>query len=106
MIGMLASGNLTVGQLADPFDMSLAAASKHVQVLEKAGLVRRDVQGRQHVCRLEAGPLASASAWLRGFERFWPARATVEEPAPPRVEARSAGDASACARRVSEWDED
>ena len=71
MLGRLAAGDLTVGQLAAPLTMSLAAASKHVQVLERAGLVRRRVEGRRHVCRLEPGPLASACAWLRAYERCW-----------------------------------
>ncbi len=71
MVRRLAEGELTVGELAEPLTMSLAAASKHVRVLERAGLVRRTVQGRRHVCRLEASPLASASAWLRFYEGFW-----------------------------------
>ncbi len=49
----------------------LAAASKHVRVLEGAGLLRRRVDGRTHLCRLEAGPLAAADAWLRFYEGFW-----------------------------------
>ncbi|HEX5395668.1 MAG TPA: helix-turn-helix domain-containing protein, partial [Candidatus Limnocylindria bacterium] len=53
MIGRLASGELTVGELAEPLTMSLAAPSKHVKVLEQAGLVHRTVEGRRHVCRLE-----------------------------------------------------
>jgi DNA-binding transcriptional ArsR family regulator len=71
MLGRLAAGELTVGQLAAPLTMSLAAASKHVQVLERAGLVHRMVNGRRHVCRLEPAPLASAYAWLRVYKRFW-----------------------------------
>jgi DNA-binding transcriptional ArsR family regulator len=71
MVARLAGGELTVGELAEPLAMSLAAASKHVKVLERAGLLRRTVEGRRHVCRLEAAPLASASAWLRFYERFW-----------------------------------
>jgi DNA-binding transcriptional ArsR family regulator len=71
MLGRLADGELTVGQLAAPLAMSLAAASKHVQVLERAGLVHRRVTGRQHLCRLDPAPLASASAWLRFYEHFW-----------------------------------
>jgi DNA-binding transcriptional ArsR family regulator len=74
MLGRLASGELTVGQLAEPLVMSLAAASKHVKVLERAGLVHRTVRGRRHVCRLEPAPLASAAAWLRFYERFWDQR--------------------------------
>lgn len=71
MLSRLSSGELTVGQLAEPFEMSLEAASKHIRVLERAGLVRRTVDGRRHVCRLEAQPLASAAEWLRFYERFW-----------------------------------
>jgi DNA-binding transcriptional ArsR family regulator len=81
MLARLASDDLTVGQLAEPFSMSLEAASKHIRVLERAGLVRRTVEGRRHVCRLEARPLASAArplasaaAWLRFYERFWTER--------------------------------
>jgi DNA-binding transcriptional ArsR family regulator len=71
MLGRLAQGELTVGELAAPQEMSLAAASKHVQVLERAGLVRRTVDGRRHVCRLNPVPLTSAAEWLRFTERYW-----------------------------------
>jgi DNA-binding transcriptional ArsR family regulator len=74
MLTRLASSDLTVGQLAEPFSMSLEAASKHIRVLERAGLVRRTVEGRRHVCRLEARPLASAADWLRFYESFWTKR--------------------------------
>lgn len=74
MIGRLSDGALTVGELAAPLTMSLAAASKHVKVLEHAGLVRRTIDGRRHVCRLEPAPLASASSWLRFYERHWEER--------------------------------
>jgi DNA-binding transcriptional ArsR family regulator len=53
MLRELAQGERTVGQLAEPFEMSLAAASKHIKALEGAGLIRREVQGRTHICRLE-----------------------------------------------------
>ena len=71
MLRDLATGERTVTQLAEPFAMSLAAASKHIKSLETAGLIRREVRGRTHVCRLEAGPLASAHDWLAFYERFW-----------------------------------
>jgi DNA-binding transcriptional ArsR family regulator len=74
MLARLAAGALTVGQLAEPFAMSLEAASKHIRVLERTGLVRRTVEGRRHICRLAPAPLASAYAWLRFYERFWTAR--------------------------------
>ena len=71
MLARLAKGEHTVSQLAEPFDMSLAAASKHIKALEAAGLVKRDVRGRVHVCRLNAGPLANAHQWLAYYEIFW-----------------------------------
>jgi DNA-binding transcriptional ArsR family regulator len=71
MLHHLAQGEHTVGQLAEPFSMSLAAASKHIKVLEGAGLLQREVQGRTHVCRLSAAPLSAADQWLRHYERFW-----------------------------------
>ena len=71
MLRRLAGGELTVGELAQPLAMSLAAVSKHVQVLERAGLLHRTVDGRRHVCRLRAGPLAQADAWLHWYEPFW-----------------------------------
>lgn len=77
MLGMLAQGEATVGALAAPFAMSLAAASKHIKVLEDAGMIRREVRGRTHVCRLEPGPLASASQWLSFYAQFWTERLDV-----------------------------
>ena len=74
MLRELAQGERTVGQLAEPLAMSLAAASKHVKSLEGAGLIRREVRGRTHICRLQAAPLAEAHAWLQTYERFWTAR--------------------------------
>ena len=74
MLRELSGGERTVSQLAEPFEMSLAAASKHIKSLESAGLIRREVRGRTHVCRLEAGPLASANDWLSFYERFWNSR--------------------------------
>jgi len=74
MLGHLAEGELTIGELATPFRMSFAGASKHVRVLEGAGLVKRRVRGRTHLCRLDAARLAEANAWLRRYEHFWSAR--------------------------------
>jgi DNA-binding transcriptional ArsR family regulator len=71
MLRSLAVSERTVSELAEPFRMSLAAASKHVKTLERAGLVRRTVQGRTHFCRLDPKPLAGATEWLRFYERFW-----------------------------------
>ncbi len=71
MLGALAGQEHTVSELAAPFAMSLAAASKHVKVLERAGLVRRTVRGRTHYCRINPKPLADADAWLKSYERLW-----------------------------------
>ena len=79
MLRELADGERTVGQLAEPFAISLAAASKHIKVLENAGLIRREVRGRTHLCRLDPGPLANAHQWLSFYERFWTDRLDVLE---------------------------
>src|SRR6187455_3607472 len=71
MLGQLAERELTIGELATPFSMSFAGASKHVRVLEHAGLLRRTIRGRTHLCRLQAARLAEADAWLKRYERFW-----------------------------------
>ena len=71
MLRSLTVRERTISELAEPFSMSLAAASKHVKTLEAAGLVRRTVQGRTHFCRLDPKPLAGAHEWLRFYERFW-----------------------------------
>jgi DNA-binding transcriptional ArsR family regulator len=79
MLRDLAGGERSVSDLARPFAMSLAAASKHIKVLEGAGLIRREVRGRTHVCRLDPGPLASAHEWLGFYERFWNSRLDLLE---------------------------
>ena len=77
MLRQLAGGERTVGQLAEPFAISLAAASKHIKALENAGLIQREVRGRTHLCRLDPGPLASAHQWLLFYEDFWSGRLDV-----------------------------
>ena len=74
MLRNLAEGELSVSELAEPFPMTLAAASKHIRVLETAGLVRREVRWRTHVCRLDAAPLKQALDELSFYERFWTTR--------------------------------
>ena len=74
MLRRLAGGTRTVGELAEPFDMSFAAAAKHVKVLEEAGLLSRTIEGRSHRCRIEPGPLGKADRWLAYYQRFWSLR--------------------------------
>lgn len=93
MLGELAGGARTVSQLAEPFAMSLAAASKHIKTLENAGLLRREVRGRTHLCRLEPGPLASAYEWLSFYERFWTSRLDILERLLREDDARIAAEA-------------
>lgn len=76
MLKRLATREHTVGELAEPYHMSLASASKHVKTLERAGLVKRTVRGRTHFCRLNPQPLAKADEWLRAYERLWDIRLT------------------------------
>ena len=71
MLRRLSARERTIGELAEPFRMSFAAASKHVRVLERAGLLRRRVEGRSHICRIAPAPLAAAGEWLRYYEKFW-----------------------------------
>lgn len=79
MLRTLSSQPLPVGELAAPFEISLAAVSKHIQVLERAGLVQRTVTGRTHLCQLNAAPMHAGLEWLRHYERFWQQRVDVLE---------------------------
>jgi len=74
MLANLARGDNSIGELAKPFAMSFAGASKHVKVLEDAGLIARRRHGRTHVISLEARPLEEAERWLRQWEKFWSVR--------------------------------
>jgi DNA-binding transcriptional ArsR family regulator len=71
ILGVLAAGEVNVGNLAERFPISLNGVSKHVKVLERAGLVERTVQGREHRLRLNAEPLREASKWLEHYRTFW-----------------------------------
>jgi DNA-binding transcriptional ArsR family regulator len=71
ILARLADGELTVTALAAPFAISLVAVSKHIRVLESAGLLRRTKQGREHHLRFVAQPLHDAAQWVEQFNRFW-----------------------------------
>lgn len=71
LLARLALGETSVSELAEPFDMSLPAISKHLKVLERAGLIARGREAQWRPCRLEAAPLKDANAWLEEYRRFW-----------------------------------
>jgi DNA-binding transcriptional ArsR family regulator len=71
MLASLALGERSIGELGGPFRMTFAGASKHVKVLEAAGLIDRRKAGRKQMCSLNAEPLAEAQRWLKQWERFW-----------------------------------
>jgi DNA-binding transcriptional ArsR family regulator len=71
ILARLATGDAPVSELAEPYDMSLAAVSKHLKVLEGAGLISRSRQAQWRPCHLEAAPLQAAAAWLQDYRRFW-----------------------------------
>jgi DNA-binding transcriptional ArsR family regulator len=77
MLSTLADGEQTVGDLASPFTISLAAVSKHLKVLEGAGLVKRRIEGRTTICRLQAEPLVEVERWVAFYERFWTEASTA-----------------------------
>ena len=71
ILARLAHGESSVSQIAKPFDMSLPAISKHLVVLERAGLLARTKDGRVHRLRLEANPMKDAAAWIEHYRSFW-----------------------------------
>ena len=71
ILARLASGEASVNALAEPFDMSLPAVSKHLKVLERAGLIARGREAQWRPCRLKAAPLKDATDWLERYRRFW-----------------------------------
>jgi DNA-binding transcriptional ArsR family regulator len=71
LLNRLRESSLTVSELAAPYDVSLNAISKHVKTLEKAGLIRREIRGREHTCQLDASNLEEAQRWLDHYTEFW-----------------------------------
>src|SRR5437870_1994961 len=71
ILARLAAGEASVTELAEPFEMSLPAVSKHLKVLERAGLIARSRERQRRPARLEAGPLEEVAAWTEGYRRFW-----------------------------------
>jgi DNA-binding transcriptional ArsR family regulator len=71
ILAKLSSGEASVTELAQPFDMSLPAVSKHLKVLERAGLIARSREAQWRPCQLEAGPLKNVADWIEHYRRFW-----------------------------------
>jgi DNA-binding transcriptional ArsR family regulator len=98
ILARLVSGEASVTELAEPFDMSLPAVSKHLKVLERAGLIARSRDAQWRRCRLDAAPLQGISDWLDDYREFWEQRfdrleaylAEIQKPT-PRRKARSRG---------------
>lgn len=74
ILARLTEGSSTIGELARPFEMSSPAISKHMKILEKAGLIKRRISGRQHYCTLATGALKTAEDWINFHRRFWESR--------------------------------
>jgi DNA-binding transcriptional ArsR family regulator len=71
ILARLALGETSVTELAEPFEMSMPAVSKHLKVLERAGLISRGREAQWRPCRLDAGPLKEAAGWIEEYRRFW-----------------------------------
>ena len=86
ILARLARGDASVGDLAKPFDISLPAVSRHLDVLERARLIERRVDAQWRVCRLRARPLRNAANWIDHYRRFWEVRLDSEllEASPPK----------------------
>jgi DNA-binding transcriptional ArsR family regulator len=74
ILARLSTGECSVTELAEPFEMSLPAVSKHLRVLEKAGLIARGREAQWRPCRLEAGPIRDVAAWAEQYRAIWEAR--------------------------------
>src|SRR5713226_7759504 len=92
IVQRLARGPATISEIARPFPVSFNAVSKHMMVLERAGLVHREIRGREHVCRLRPGALRQANVWLEQYRQFWESRLDALE-AYVAVKAKERGQA-------------
>jgi len=93
ILAMLDGDDLLVGEIAKPFDISIQAISKHIQVLVKAGLISQERTGRISRCRLDAGPIANAAVWMNQYSKYWQNQfdalvaflPELDEPSPQRL---------------------
>src|SRR5215472_4355554 len=102
ILARLASGEASVTELAAPFEMSLPAVSKHLKVLERAGLIARSREAQWRPCRLEASPLKDAADWLEEFRRFWSAHIDALERHLDRMEKRESKNTEKSAPKKNE----
>jgi DNA-binding transcriptional ArsR family regulator len=79
ILARLSLGETSVTELAEPFEMSMPAVSKHLKVLERAGLISRGREAQWRPCRLDAGPLKDAASWIEEYRRFWSAHVDALE---------------------------
>ena len=87
ILARLALGETSVTELAKPFEMSMPAVSKHLKVLERAGLIARGREAQWRPCRLDAGPLKDAASWIEDYRRFWSAHVDALERHLDRMDA-------------------
>jgi DNA-binding transcriptional ArsR family regulator len=92
IVGMLRQREHSIGEMVPSFPISFVAVSKHIKTLERAGLVIREIRGRNHICRLEPQALAAAHRWLGTYERFWNERLDALEGVLEEMKEESAGD--------------
>ena len=98
ILARLSLGETSVTELSQPFEMSMPAVSKHLKVLERAGLISRGREAQWRPCRLDAGPLKDAASWIEEYRRFWSAhvdalerhldRMNSDQPLPPKNKTR------------------
>ena len=96
ILARLALGETSVSELARPFEMSMPAVSKHLKVLERAGLIARGREAQWRPCRLDAGPLKDAASWIDAYRQFWSAHVDalerhldrMDQPAPTKGKTR------------------
>lgn len=102
MLARLSHGTATVGELAEPFGISLPAVSKHLRVLEDAGLVAREKRGRAHHCQLNVTPLKDAEAWIEHQRQFWESRLdALADYLAESARAEHSGDARSASKKVA-----
>jgi len=102
ILARLALGETSVTELAKPFEMSMPAVSKHLKVLERAGLIARAREAQWRPCRLEASPLKEAASWIDEFRRFWSAHIDALERHLDRMEKRESKNTEKSAPKKNE----